>query len=59
MAGFSYRRHRLTVDDVALDDLAVTVRTPFYVYSALAIRERFAELEAGLAGTPHAIHYAL
>lgn len=59
MAGFSCQTGRLAVEDVWLDVVAASVRTPFYVYSAQVVSERFRELEAGLAGTPHAIHYAL
>jgi diaminopimelate decarboxylase len=33
--------------------------TPAYVYSARAVREAYAGIDAAFAGFPHAIHYAL
>lgn len=39
--------------------MAREVGTPCYVYSGGFVRARYAELDAALAGTPHAIHYAL
>jgi len=59
MAGFSYLDDVLTSEGVRLDTVATAVGTPFYVYSAHVIRQRFRDLETGLAGVPHAIHYAL
>jgi diaminopimelate decarboxylase len=42
-----------------LADIAAEVGTPAYVYDASRIRRAYAEFEAGFAGHPHAIHYAL
>jgi diaminopimelate decarboxylase len=40
-------------------DIAREVGTPAYIYSGGLVRQRYAQLEAALAGTPHAVHYAL
>jgi diaminopimelate decarboxylase len=49
----------LTVDGVAIDDVARALGTPCYVYSAAAMREAWQALDGAFAGRPHAIHYAL
>lgn len=49
----------LTVDGVAVEDVARALGTPCYVYSAAAIREAWQALDGAFAGRPHAIHYAL
>jgi diaminopimelate decarboxylase len=49
----------LTVDGVAVEDVARALGTPCYVYSAAAIREAWQALDEAFAGRPHAIHYAL
>jgi diaminopimelate decarboxylase len=48
-----------TLDGVSLADIAASVATPYYVYSAAAIRAAFARLEDAFGDYPHAIHYAL
>ena len=42
-----------------LEAIAAAVGTPAYVYNAPAIRSAYRELDAALAGVPHALHYAL
>lgn len=49
----------LTVDGVAIDDVARALGTPCYVYSAAAMREAWQALDGAFGGRPHAIHYAL
>ena len=49
----------LHCEGVPLAALAEAVGTPAYVYSARAIRERVAALEAAVADVPHRVHYAL
>ena len=39
--------------------IAAEVGTPVYVYDATGIRAAYQAFDAGLAGHPHAIHYAL
>ena len=46
-------------DDVDLSDLAEHVPTPFYAYSASAIRTRIAALASGLDGTDSLVCYAV
>ena len=46
-------------DGVSITDIARQEGTPVYVYSAAAIRERYAELDHGFGDYPHRIHYAL
>jgi diaminopimelate decarboxylase len=47
------------LDALPLGAIAAAVGTPAYVYSAAAIRDAYGELDAALAGLPHAVHYAL
>lgn len=60
-AGFERRDGELYCEDVALDRIAREAGTPSYVYSAGAVRDRYARLDAALGGkgTPHRIHYSL
>ena len=57
--GFFRTDHELVCDAVPLAAIAADVGTPLYVYSAAALRARVRALDAGFAGYPHAIHYAL
>ncbi len=59
MIGFHRQDSTLFCDDVPLDTLVEAVGTPLYVYSAGVVRERTRALQAGFAGVPHAVHYAL
>ncbi|MBL8136315.1 MAG: diaminopimelate decarboxylase [Acidobacteria bacterium] len=58
----SFHQHPLrglTVDGVAIDEVARALGTPCYIYSAAAIRDAWQALDGAFAGRPHAIHYAL
>jgi diaminopimelate decarboxylase len=44
---------------VPLSAIARSEGTPFYVYSASTIAERYQALDAAFDGYPHALHYAL
>ncbi|MPY87777.1 MAG: diaminopimelate decarboxylase [Luteitalea sp.] len=57
--GFAYDRDALHCDDVLIADIVREVGTPTYLYSAATIAIRLRTLTAALAGTPHALHYAL
>lgn len=46
-------------ESVPLDRIVQDVGTPLYVYSGTAIRARYAELDAALAGLPHRIQYSV
>ena len=69
-AGFSYRQASrstassestslLYCDDVALTSLKEKYGTPFYVYSASAIRERLSVFERAFRKVPHTICYSV
>ena len=49
----------LSCDGVPLADIAATIGTPSYVYSAASIRSTWRRFDAAFAGVPHTIHYAL
>jgi diaminopimelate decarboxylase len=57
--GFFARDGAWLCDGVPLADIARAEGTPCYVYSAALVRARYARLSAALAGTRHAVHYAL
>lgn len=59
MTGFALRDSTWWCDGLRLEDIARDAGTPVYVYSAALVRERYGLLDGALAGTPHAIHYAL
>ena len=49
----------LLCDGVRMQSIVEEAGTPVYVYSARAVREAYAGIDAAFAGFPHAIHYAL
>ncbi|HYD53060.1 MAG TPA: diaminopimelate decarboxylase [Gemmatimonadaceae bacterium] len=57
----SFRRAggTLQCEAVPLEEIAATVGTPFYVYAAGTIRDRYRQLDAALSGVPHRLHYTL
>lgn len=57
--GFRWRGNRLYVEDVSLADIAATVGTPAYVYSAGSIAGAYRKLDRALAGIPHTLCYAV
>ncbi len=59
VTGFHTLDGVLCADGVRLSDVAASVGTPCYVYSAATVTERARALAASLDGAPHAIHYAL
>lgn len=56
---FHYRDRNLFVDGISLEEISRKAGTPVYVYSAGAIRERFARYDRAFAETPHRIFYAV
>ena len=58
MAGFFREKDELTCDGVLLSEIARTVGTPVYVYSAAAIEERFRRFDQAFAPVPHLVCYA-
>jgi len=59
MTGFAYRNGMLYAEEVALDQIAAAVGTPFYCYSEGAIEAAYRDFAAALAGLPATICYAL
>ena len=58
MIGFSRSPEELLCDGVPLSAIAAAEGTPFYVYSAETLRQRYRDLDAAFGDYPHAIHYA-
>lgn len=57
---FSHHPTRgLTLEDVALADVAAALGTPCYVYGAGPIRDAYQALDAAFGDRRHAVHYAL
>src|SRR5688572_5545528 len=56
---YSSTARGLTLDGVALADIAARVGTPCYVYGAAEIRDAYTRLDSAFGDYPHAIHYAL
>jgi len=59
MDHFNYRAGILHAEDVALPEIAATVGTPFYVYSAATLRRHFQVFDDALAGMDHLVCYAV
>jgi diaminopimelate decarboxylase len=59
VSGVTLQDRELVCDGVPLAAIATAEGTPFYAYSAAAIRERYRALDTAFAGYPHRIHYAL
>jgi diaminopimelate decarboxylase len=58
-AGFARVGGAWRCEGVGLQDVALAVGTPVYVYSAATIRNRYDLLASTLAPVPHRIHYTL
>jgi diaminopimelate decarboxylase len=56
---FAHRAGALFTEDVGLDEIAVRVGTPCYVYSSRAILENFRAYDSSFASTPHLVCYAV
>lgn len=56
---FTYQNGRLAVENVPLDTVAAAVGTPYYIYSATAIRQNFSAFQAAFAGMDALIAYAV
>ena len=59
MDHFDYRGGRLHAEEVAIEEIAAAVGTPFYVYSTATMTRHFRLFEEALAGLPHLVAYAL
>ncbi|MCH2096462.1 MAG: diaminopimelate decarboxylase [Rhodobacteraceae bacterium] len=59
MDHFLYRDGVLCAEDVAIDDIAAAVRTPFYLYSTATLERHFRLFDEALEGLPHLVCYAM
>jgi diaminopimelate decarboxylase len=59
MHHFDYRNGDLFAEEVAVSELASTVGTPFYCYSAATIRRHFAVFSQAFAGLDALVCYAM
>ncbi len=59
MDHFTYRAGILHAEDVAIPEIAATVGTPFYVYSAATLRRHFRVFDEALDGMDHLVCYAV
>ncbi|RLB00292.1 MAG: diaminopimelate decarboxylase, partial [Deltaproteobacteria bacterium] len=59
MNDFAYKDDRLYCGDVAIEDLADTIGTPFYCYSLPTIRRHVRVFEEPLAGVDHQTCFAV
>jgi diaminopimelate decarboxylase len=57
--GFLYKNHELYCEGVPIRSLAEKFGTPLYVYSASAIRDRFALLDRAFRAVPHTLCYSV
>ena len=54
-----YKQNFLSVEDVPVRDIARQVGTPFYVYSATAIKSNYEKFVACLGDLNHSIFFAV
>src|SRR6478735_3787016 len=59
MHHFSYRKGVLCAEDVPLPQIAGSVGTPFYCYSAATLRRHYAVFTAAFADVPSLLCYAM
>lgn len=58
-AAVDYVNDILQMEGVALQDIADTVGTPTYAYSAASLRSQYQLLDSALQALPHRLHYAV
>ena len=59
MDHFNYRDGTLFAEDVSVAEIAASVGTPVYIYSAATFRRHFEVFDEALAGMDHLICYAV
>ena len=59
MTGFSYRDGALCADNLPVAEIAATVGTPFYCYSATALRRAYTDFAGAFDGLDAEICYAV
>lgn len=58
-AAVGYTNNSLQMEGVTLQDIADTVGTPTYAYSAASLRSQYQLLDTALESLPHRLHYAV
>lgn len=58
-AAVGYTNNALQMEGVTLQDIADTVGTPTYAYSAASLRSQYQLLDTALESLPHRLHYAV
>ncbi len=56
---FVYKNGKLHVEDLSIDKIAHSVKTPFYCYSSSAMKKNYNELANSLSGLNTSIFYAI
>ncbi len=59
MDHFLYRDGVLFAEDVAVAEIAASVKTPFYLYSTATLERHFRLFDEALDGLPHLVCYAM
>ncbi len=59
MDHFLYKAGELFAEDVSVREIARTVGTPFYLYSAATLRRHFALFDEALSGMDHLVCFAM
>ncbi len=56
---FTYINGKLHCENVALEEIANLLGTPFYVYSKNSMKQRYLDFKNAFSDIPHQIHYAV
>jgi len=59
MNRFGYKNKKLYCEEVALEEIAMKVGTPFYVYSQGMLQDAFRSFDSSFAGIPHIVCFAV
>ncbi len=59
MNDFQYKKNQLYGEKVSLSEIAEAVGTPFYLYSAAALRRHITAYKKAFSSVPHLIAYAM
>ncbi|MCB9479860.1 MAG: diaminopimelate decarboxylase [Deltaproteobacteria bacterium] len=59
MSQFNYREGKMHCEQVALDEIAAEVGTPFYAYSRKMLTDHYTAFDQGFASAPHIVAYAV
>jgi diaminopimelate decarboxylase len=59
MNDFQYKKSQLYCEKASIEEMAKTVGTPFYLYSAAALRRNITAYQKAFSAVPHLIAYAM